>query len=96
VGPVKVIWSRRFLRTLRFEYEYLRAIDPKMAGEVRGRLIAAAESLAQFPERGRRWRLRTARELVIPGLPYVLLYRMTRDGISVLAVFHTSRDWPWK
>jgi toxin ParE1/3/4 len=59
--------------------------------DVQQRIIEAAESLASFPDRGRPWRLRAAKELLVPGLPYVIIYRIARDRVIVLALFHTSR-----
>ena len=34
------------------------------------------------------------RELVIPGLPYLVIYRVHADQVEILRVFHTARDWP--
>lgn len=93
---MKVIWSKRLARALRREYEYIRATDPARAVTVRDRLIRAAESLAQFPDRGRAWRLPEGRELVVPGLPYVLIYRVRPEEVLILALFHTSRNWPYR
>jgi len=93
---MKVVWSKRFVRALRREYEYLRANDPINAVKVRDRIIHAADSLAQFPNRGRAWRLPEGRELVIPGLPYVLIYRVKGDQVLLASLFHTSRNWPYQ
>lgn len=91
-----VVWSKRFARALHREYEYLRSNDPVNAVKVRDRIIRAAESLAQFPNRGRAWRLPEGRELVIPGLPYVLIYRVKIDQVLIVSLFHTSRNWPYR
>jgi len=93
---MKVVWSKRFARALRREYEYLRSRDPVHAVSVRDRIIRDADSLVQLPERGRAWRLPEGRELVIPGLPYVLIYRVKGDQVLIAALFHTSRNWPYR
>ncbi|HVX60607.1 MAG TPA: type II toxin-antitoxin system RelE/ParE family toxin [Pirellulales bacterium] len=93
---MKVSWSKRFAQHLRLEYEFLRSSEPANAALVRDRLIQAAASLAQFPDRGRAWRLAGSRELVVPGLPYVLIYRVKEDEVLIISLFHTSRNWPQK
>ena len=90
---MKVVWSKRFARALHREYEYLRSADPMKAVKVRDRIIRAADSLVQFPNRGRAWRLPEARELLIPGLPYALIYRVVEPDVQILCVHHTSRNW---
>lgn len=93
---MKVSWSKRFAQHLRLEYEFLRSRESANAALVRDRLIQAAASLAQFPDRGRAWRIAGSRELVVPGLPYVLIYRVKGDEVLIISLFHTSRNWPQK
>ena len=44
----------------------------------------------------RNWagRVRGNLELVIPGLPYILPYRIKGKEVQILSVFHTARKWP--
>lgn len=91
---MKVVWSRRFVQALFREYEFLRSKEPVNALSVRERLIRAASSLAQFPDRGRAWRVPGSRELLVPGLPYVIIYRVKGDEVLIVSLFHTSQDWP--
>ena len=50
--------------------------------------------LAEHPGIGRTGRVEGTRELVIPGLPYILPYQVEDRVIRILAVMHTSRKWP--
>ena len=34
------------------------------------------------------------RELVIPGLPYIIVYRVTEAAVFIIHIYHTARDWP--
>ena len=45
---------------------------------------------------GREGRVREkdTRELVIAGTPFVVVYRLHRSRVEVLAVFHAARKWP--
>jgi toxin ParE1/3/4 len=37
-------------------------------------------------------RLPDVRRVLVRGFPYILLYRLTANGIRIISVFHTSRD----
>ncbi len=69
--------------------------NPEAARAVAGRVRAAARRLDQFPLLGREGRRAGTRELVLPSLPYVLVYRVETDAsVSILRFLHTSRVWP--
>lgn len=38
--------------------------------------------------------LPNTRELVIPGTPYFLPYRVKGDVVQILGVIHEARKWP--
>ena len=52
--------------------------------------------LPDHPGAGRQGRLKSTRELVIDGLPFIVIYREdTRtNGIQILRVLHDSQQWP--
>ena len=52
------------------------------------------ESLAQFPGQGRMGRKAGTRELVIVGLPYVVIYRVQGDAVELLRILHGAQIWP--
>ena len=69
------------------------ALDNIAAAErVYRRVIETAGQLAQFPNLGRPGRVPGLRELVVSGLPYLIAYDTGRGVVTVIAVFHTSRD----
>lgn len=68
--------------------------DPGAAGRVAARIVALVERLAVAPAMGRPGRVPGTRELVVPGLPYVVPYRVVGDEVRILRVYHTSRRWP--
>ncbi len=47
-----------------------------------------------MPYRGRYGRLDNTRELVIPRLPYVVIYRIPGDRIVILNIVHGAQRWP--
>jgi toxin ParE1/3/4 len=60
------------------------------------RIASAVDQLARYPALGRPGRVPGTRELVISGTPYIVPYRVRRDVVEILRVFHAARKWPAK
>jgi toxin ParE1/3/4 len=43
---------------------------------------------------GRAGRVRGTRELVVPGLPYIVIYRVRKDTIQIARILHGAQLWP--
>lgn len=90
---MKLLHTRQFLRDVEREFSYWKERDPAIAHRLRERVLSITERLATFPESGRAWRIAGARELIVPGLPYIVIYRIKDDAIvETLALFHTARE----
>jgi len=64
-----------------------------MDGVLRG--IDKVEGLLpEHPRIGRLGRVEGTRELVIDGLPYIVIYREAVQEIQVLRVLRDSQQWP--
>lgn len=50
--------------------------------------------LGDHPKIGRIGRVAGTYELVIPGIPYIVPYRIRNQEVQILIVYHTSRKWP--
>jgi plasmid stabilization system protein ParE len=50
--------------------------------------------LQKFPHRGRPGRETSTRELVIPNLPYVVIYRIREQIIEITRILHGAQSWP--
>ncbi len=90
----RVRFTGRALCNLAAIGEYIGQDDPEGARGVVERLYTAARGLALFPGRGRPGRVFGTRELVVSGLPYLIVYRETDVEVQVLRVLHSSRLWP--
>ena len=54
-----------------------------------------APACRPFPIRGRASiRMDGRRELVIPPLPYIVVYQVKRETVEISRVFHGAQDWP--
>jgi plasmid stabilization system protein ParE len=91
---MQVRWLRTALRNLDEEAAYIAADDPAAARLVVGRVLAAVDLLVDQPALGRPGRVPGTRELVVPKTRYLVPYRVRRDTIEILRVFHTSRRLP--
>lgn len=63
---------------------------------IANRILRAVELLQTQPEMGRPGRISGTRELVVPGTPYVIPYRLRRQSLELIAVFHGRQKWPAK
>jgi toxin ParE1/3/4 len=91
---MKIIWSRRAIRHLQKLREYIEQDNPKTANQVAKRILESVERLARFPNAGRPGRIAGTRELVIPRTPYLIPYRIRRESVEIIAVFHGRQRWP--
>ena len=57
-------------------------------------ILDAIDDLLMWPERGRQGRMPGTRKLVVPRIPFFVVYRLIGRDIRVLAIFHQSRAWP--
>ncbi len=92
---MSIEWSAPARADLKRIIAYIQRDDDQTAQRVAQRIVTAVESLGGFPGRGRPGRVAKTRELVIPGLPYVLPYvPLEGGGVVILRVLHTSMRWP--
>lgn len=83
-----IAWSPRAIEHLAHLRAYIARDNPKAANRIAGTLLEAVERLAEMPNLGRAGRVAGTRELVVPGTPFVIPYRLRGDRLEVIAVFH--------
>jgi toxin ParE1/3/4 len=91
---MKVVWSRRAIRHLVYLREYIEKDSEQNAALVAKRILKAVDLLQGHPEMGRPGRVVGTRELVVPGTPYLIPYRVRRERLELIAVFHGRQKWP--
>jgi toxin ParE1/3/4 len=91
---VTIVWSPPTIEHLAQLRAYIARDNPKAAHRIAGALLEAVERLAELPNLGRPGRVAGTRELVAPGTPYVIPYRLRGDRLEVIAVFHGRQKWP--
>jgi len=92
---MKIEWTDPATHDLRAAYSYWAEQEPAAAAKATQDIIlSAVEMLARHPAAGRRGRVAGTREFVVLGTPFLIVYRLHRDTIQVLALLHGARKWP--
>jgi addiction module RelE/StbE family toxin len=84
-------YKARALRHIEAIHDYIARDDPAAAIRVLRRIEYSVARLAILPFSGRPGVVAGTRVLVVPGLPYVVIYRVRKDEVHIIAVLHTAR-----
>ena len=88
----RIAWSRRALNELASIRAYIAGDNFFAAQEVASSLIKHAESLAVLPHRGRPGLKDGTRELLTPGWPWFIVYKVDEDRIWIVSIQHAAQD----
>jgi toxin ParE1/3/4 len=58
------------------------------------RISDSLQTLTEFPRKGRTGRVSGTRELIVPGLPWLVIYRIHDDSVVISRVLHGARRFP--
>lgn len=89
---MRVAFAAAAKRDLVAIVDYIAQDNPVAAEAVFNAISTVAARLADFPELGHAGRLPDTRELTVAGLPYLIVYQVVRDTVTIIAVFHGARD----
>lgn len=59
-----------------------------------GRIRQAVSHLDRQPRTGRLGKLEETRELVVPGTPFIIVYRVANGVVEILRIIHGAQLWP--
>lgn len=91
---MKVRWTKLALADLAYARDYIAREAPDAAVRIVDRIEGAVRNLERHPRLGRPGRVEGTRELVVPGTPFIVPYRLFDDYVEVLALIHGARRWP--
>ena len=72
---------------------YLFEKTPQHAPELIRKIYDAPSVLKTFPNRGRPGKKEGTRELGIPSLPYIVVYKVAGDAVFIVRILHGVQDW---
>jgi toxin ParE1/3/4 len=87
-----VRWAATALRDLARLHDYIAADNVAAASKTVETMLSVIARLEPHPETGRKGRIGGTRELVVA--PYVVVYRVRRTVIELVAIIHGARKWP--
>ncbi len=90
---MKIKYTKNAISDVEAIYEYTKNIekDPKF---FLSKIKAEIDILADFPNTGRKGRVVSTMELIIPQTPFIVAYRVKNNEVHVLAIIHNARRWP--
>ncbi|HKI11682.1 MAG TPA: type II toxin-antitoxin system RelE/ParE family toxin [Candidatus Acidoferrum sp.] len=87
-------WTEAAASDLERIADYLFEKTPENAAQLIRKIYNAPSALKSFPNRGRQGKKQGTRELVIPSLPYIVVYQITTDVVYIVRILHGAQDWP--
>jgi toxin ParE1/3/4 len=91
---MQVRWSPAAAEDFFRIIEYIRQENPPAAQRIARTIYESAGSLKSFPYKGRTGRVEGTRELPLPPLPFVVVYRLVKDIVEIVNVIHGAQKWP--
>lgn len=92
---MRVGWSPSAVADLKAIVEWIEQDrDLETADRIARTIYDAVQSLRTMPYRGRYGRLENTRELVIARLPYIVIYQVFEERLTILNVLHEAQRWP--
>jgi len=91
---MQVRWSEKAIIDLQALRTYVEQDKPQAAKNLVLKIISIVEdSLLSQPGMGRPGRTTGTRELIIPGTPYLVPYRIRNNRLEILRVLHSAMQW---
>jgi toxin ParE1/3/4 len=87
-------WTQAAASDLETISNYLYEKTPAHAAQIVQAIYESVSSLLQFPHRGRSGRIISTRELVLPNLPYLIVYSVDDELIHIVRILHGAQKWP--
>jgi toxin ParE1/3/4 len=92
---MNILWSPEAIEDLNSLRAYIAEDHPSAARPVVLDIMHSIEQLLpDNPQMGRPGRVPGTRERVIPKTPFIVPYRLQRNVIQILRVYHGARRWP--
>jgi toxin ParE1/3/4 len=86
--PIEIVWSALARTRLREIHAYVARDKPEAAERRAMRIVAMVEALRNHPHLGRVGTEPGIRELVIGSTPYIVLYRVNDQRVTISTIWH--------
>lgn len=86
----RIVWTDAAVEHLEAVVTYIAAFNPAAAARLGAKLIAVADGLSDFSERGRP--IHGGMREMTTVWPYILRYRVEGESVIILRIRHGARD----
>ena len=86
----RIVWTDEAVGQLEAIVTYISVVNPAAAQRLGERLVAVADSLAEFPHRGRDAGGGKRERTTV--WPYILRYRVDGQSVIILRIRHGARE----
>ena len=90
--PAEIVWSPLARARLQEIRAYVALDKPDAAEHLATRIVAVVEALRNHPYLGRAGAEPGIRELIIGGTPYIILYRLRGNRITINTIWHAAQE----
>ncbi|MBA4180373.1 MAG: type II toxin-antitoxin system mRNA interferase toxin, RelE/StbE family [Anaerolinea sp.] len=91
---MKVRWSPEAYEDLDNLRGWVARQRPDASVRVAARIVQASRRLGRFPNSGKLGRVPESREAPVPGVPWILQYRIKDNHVEIIRVIHGAQDFP--
>jgi len=91
---MEIRWSPEAAADFTAMIHYIQQDNSSAALRVARTIYQNVAQLKVFPNRGRPGRVDGTRELPIPRLPFVVVYRVGESAVEVARLLHGAQRWP--
>lgn len=89
-----VVWTRLALADLDSAHDHIAEERPSAALRMVERIEKSIVTVGRHPEIGRTGRVDGTREMVVPGTPFIIAYRVRAKNLELISIIHGARRWP--
>jgi len=90
---MRIVITAEAERDLDNHFDYIFERNPEAATRVYDAIVGQIMSLRDFAYRARPGRVPGTRELVIQKYPYIVVFEVTADEVTILHVNHARQQW---
>ncbi len=91
---MQIRWSPAASEDLFHIVEFIRRENAPAAQRVAKTIYEHVGSLSSFPYLGRQGRVEGTREMPVPSLPFIVVYRVIQGAVEIAGVIHGAQRWP--
>ncbi len=91
---MKLVFRAAALADLQNIHAYIAEDNPEVAAVVVQRIRSALDRLLRFSRSGRMGTVPGTHELVVAGLPYIVVYEVMAAHVEIIAIFHAAQNRP--